>query len=388
MSSETSPVLEAQRKAHPELGELVDELNDYASKKLYHQLNNSLMRYLTSAPFHPSKAGSDAELREVFTGYVKNFESRFDKVRWVQLLAIVCKPQTPAAALELIAPFEENLEKERDAKFFCMALKAEKMILAGKVDEAKDILESLGTQIDAAYDVDAKIQSHYYQALALQWKTLERPQEYFKASLLYMAYTKTADIPAEERPKLAFDVGVAALVAPEEFEFGELLQQELLGAVDGTQYAWIKELLQAYGEGKFEMYDAALTKHRAQIDATPALKNVEATILRPKMAVLALMELAFRKPKTQRRLTFEEMARHCRVELKQVEPLVMKAMSAKLVLGRIDEVAQIVVVTWVKPRILDNVRIDLLRTRMDQWADKTGLLLNHLEEITPELLVS
>jgi len=388
MSSETSPILEAQRKAHPELAEIVDEIQNYASKKLYHQLTNSLLRYLQSPPFHPSKAGSDAELREIFTGFVKTFESKFDKVRWVQLLAIVCKPQTPDAALELIAPFEESLEKERDAKFLCMALKAEKMILAKKMDEAKDVLEALGTEIDAAYDVDAVIQSSYHQTMALQWKTLERPAEYFKSSLLYMAFTKTEDIPAEERPKLAFDVGVAALVAPEEFEFGELLQQELLGCVDGTEYAWIKDVLQAYGEGKFEMYDAALAKHRAKIDATPLLKNAEAEVLRPKMAVLALMELAFRKPKKQRRLTFEEMAQHCRVELKQVEHLVMKAMSAKLVLGRIDEVAQIVIVTWVKPRILDNVRVDLLRQRMDQWAEKTGLLLEHLEEITPELLVS
>merc|ERR1712183_753644 len=99
-------------------------------------------------------------------------------------------------------------------------------------------------------------------------------------------------------------------------------------------------------------------------------------------------ELAFRKPKKQRRLTFEELAQHCRVGLKEVEILVMKAMSAKLVKGQIDEVQQIVIVTWVKPRILDNVRIDLMRTRMDDWAMKTGLLLGHLEEMTPELLVS
>eukprot|EP00929_Paragymnodinium_shiwhaense_P038855 TRINITY_DN20474_c0_g1_i1.p1 TRINITY_DN20474_c0_g1~~TRINITY_DN20474_c0_g1_i1.p1 ORF type:complete len:389 (-),score=114.48 TRINITY_DN20474_c0_g1_i1:177-1343(-) len=388
MASETSPVLEAQKKAHPELGELVDELQDYASKKLYHQLTTTLLRYLQSPPFHPSKAGSDAELREVFTGFVKSFEHKFDKVRWVQILAIVSKPQTPESALELIAPFEESLEKERDANFMCMALKAEKLVQASKMDEAKEVLESLGSQIDAAYDVDAVIQSSYHKTNALMWKTLERPQEYFKSSLLYLAFTKLEDIPAEDRPKLAFDIGVAALVAAEEFEFGELLQKELLGAVDGTEYAWIKEVLQAYGEGKFEMYDSALKTHRAKIDATPVLKNAESTVLRPKMAVLALMELAFRKPKKQRRLSFEELAQHCRVELKQVEHLVMKAMSAKLVCGSIDEVQQIVIVTWVKPRILDTVRIDLLKTRMDQWAEKTGLLLGHLEEITPELLVS
>ena len=52
------------------------------------------------------------------------------------------------------------------------------------------------------------------------------------------------------------------------------------------------------------------------------------------------------------------------------------------------QVNELVTVTWVKPRILDPVRIDLMRERMDAWASQTGLLLEHLEQVTPELLVS
>merc|ERR1719271_822556 len=132
-------------------------------------------------------------------------------------------------------------------------------------------------------------------------------------------------------------------------------------------------------EGKFDMYDAAIAKHKAQIEATPALKGKEATVLRPKMAALALMELAFRKPKKQRRLSFEELSTHCRVGMKEVEHLVMKAMCAQLIKGKIDEVAQVVIITWVKPRILDKQRIDVMRERMDQWTNQTGVIVDHLE---------
>ena len=72
----------------------------------------------------------------------------------------------------------------------------------------------------------------------------------------------------------------------------------------------------------------------------------------------------------------------------QVEHLVMKSMCADLIRGQINEVNELVTVTWVKPRILDPVRIDLMRERMDAWASQTGLLLEHLEQVTPELLVS
>ncbi|CAE7948269.1 26S proteasome non-ATPase regulatory subunit 13 [Symbiodinium microadriaticum] len=74
--------------------------------------------------------------------------------------------------------------------------------------------------------------------------------------------------------------------------------------------------------------------------------------------------------------------------LRKVEHLVMRSMCAELIRGQIDEVSELVTVTWVKPRILDPVRIDLMRERMDAWASQTGLLLEHLEQVTPELLVS
>eukprot|EP00927_Polykrikos_kofoidii_P046047 TRINITY_DN40232_c0_g1_i1.p1 TRINITY_DN40232_c0_g1~~TRINITY_DN40232_c0_g1_i1.p1 ORF type:complete len:414 (+),score=76.90 TRINITY_DN40232_c0_g1_i1:80-1243(+) len=380
--------LEAQRKAHPELAEIIDKLEKYSNAKLYHQLTLTIFEYLASPPFGPSHAGADADLREFFAGFLQGFEPRFDKVRWVQILGIVCKPQTPAVALELIQPYEASVANHRDAKYLWQALKADKQILGGQLDEAKDLLEIVGTEIDAAYEVDAKIQSQYYRTQASLWKELKRPAEFFRNSLLFMAFTPLSAIPLEEQPRLAFEVAVAALIAPDEFEFGELLQKDLLGSLAGTEHAWIRDVLQAFGEGKFEMYDAAFATHRSKIDNVPELKDTETTVLRPKMAVLALMELAFRKPKKQRRLTFEELATHCRVDAKEVEHLVMRAMAANLVKGKVDEVQQIFIISWVKPRILDAVRIDLMRERMDAWACQTGLLLDHLEEMTPELLVS
>lgn len=386
----SSPALDEQRKAHPELGELVDEMQAHAAKKLYHQLTQSLLTYLASPPFHHSKPTAAKDLSEFFASFIKPFESKLDKVRWVQILGIVSKPQSPDVALELLAPYEDAMAASRDAKYMWQALKAEKLVLAGKVDEAKDLLESLGTAIEFAYEVDALIQSTYHKTNALMWKTLGRHHEFYRSSILFMAFTKVADIPVQERAALAFEIALSGLVAEEEFDFGELLAEELLSSIDGTEYAWIKDLLLAYSEGKFAMYDAAIETHRAKIDAIPALKAVEASVLRPKMAALALMELSFSRagPKEQRKLSFPELAQHCRVQPKEVEHLVMKAMSAKLIKGKIDEVLEVVVVTWVKPRILDTVRIDLMRQRIDTWALLTGNLLDKIEEQTPELLVA
>jgi len=127
--------------------------------------------------------------------------------------------------------------------------------------EAKDDLESLDKAISDAYEVDALIQSQFHKTYALLWKKLERPQEFFKSSIMYLAFTPLSAIKEKDRPALAFDIGVAALIAEEEFIFGELLQQELLQSLDGSEYEWIKDFLKAFGEGRFDMYDAALAKH-------------------------------------------------------------------------------------------------------------------------------
>ena len=52
-------------------------------------------------------------------------------------------------------------------------------------------------------------------------------------------------------------------------------------------------------------------------------------------------------------VTDGEIAQQCRVGASEVEHLVMKSMCADLIRGQIDEVNELVTVTWVKPRILD-----------------------------------
>jgi len=378
--------LQSQRKAHPELSEQLDTIQKHEAAKLYHQLTQELLNYLGQPCFAAPSAAD--ELLSFFKSYIKPLEAKFNKCHLLKILSIVCAVQKPEVALELIAPFEETTKEDRDSRLLWQILKADKLTQAAKFDEAKDALEALDKEITDAYEVDAYIQSQFHKTYAELWNKLERPQAYFKSSIMYLAFTPLQNIAEKDRPQLAFNIGLAALIAEEEFIFGELLQQEILTSLDGSPFAWIKDFLMAFGEGKFDLYDAALAKHKTELDKTAALKDKEATILRPKMAALALMELAFRKPKKQRRLSFQELSEHCRVGLKEVEHLVMKAMCAQLIKGKIDEVAQVVIISWVKPRILDNVRIDLMRDRMDQWGQQTSLLVQHLEEMTPELLVS
>jgi 26S proteasome regulatory subunit N9 len=65
----------------------------------------------------------------------------------------------------------------------------------------------------------------------------------------------------------------------------------------------------------------------------------------------------------------------------------MKALSLELIHGKIDQVAQIVQVDWVQPRVLDKKQIDEMRVRLSVWKEKVGQVVDLMQNETPELFV-
>ena len=80
-------------------------------------------------------------------------------------------------------------------------------------------------------------------------------------------------------------------------------------------------------------------------------------LLTEKISVLALMELVFKRPSENRAIPFSVIAEHTKLAVNEVELLVMKALSLKLVKGAIDQVDQVVTFTWVQPRVLDLAQV-------------------------------
>ncbi|CAJ0758130.1 2423_t:CDS:2 [Entrophospora sp. SA101] len=72
----------------------------------------------------------------------------------------------------------------------------------------------------------------------------------------------------------------------------------------------------------------------------------------------------------------------------EVEYLVMKALSLKLIRGSIDQVGEVVVVTWVQPRALELEQIDNMRQRLQEWDENVKKTALAVENETPELFPS
>ena len=102
--------------------------------------------------------------------------------------------------------------------------------------------------------------------------------------------------------------------------------------------------------------------------------------MKQKVRIIAFLELLFAVDKNERSLSFERVASHCKLEVSDVEYLVMKAMSLELVKGVIDEVDEVVHIDWILPRYLNQSHLEILVGKMRTWEDKMSGLITMTED--------
>jgi 26S proteasome regulatory subunit N9 len=88
--------------------------------------------------------------------------------------------------------------------------------------------------------------------------------------------------------------------------------------------------------------------------------------------------LIFHRDKGDRNLDFQLIADTTKLGLDDVELLVIKTMSLGLVKGVIDQVDQIVRISWVKPRVLPKDKIKIMSDKLARWDEQIKTTLNLL----------
>ena len=66
----------------------------------------------------------------------------------------------------------------------------------------------------------------------------------------------------------------------------------------------------------------------------------------------------------------------------------MKALALGLVRGTIDQVDQLVHITWVQPRVLDHAQSEALLARLDDWCKRVDDVREYVYKQAPELFAS
>lgn len=150
----------------------------------------------------------------------------------------------------------------------------------------------------------------------------------------------------------------------------------ILDSLTESPHAWLRDLLFAFNRGDLAAYDMLA----GNISKNKLLES-HRMFLYQKISLAALTEMVFRRPPHDRNLTFAAISGETKVKNDEIEHLIMKALSLGLLRGSIDQVAQVAMINWVQPKVLDMGQIEGMRNRLKDWDAGVNQLGHWIEGI-------
>ncbi|XP_046845434.1 26S proteasome non-ATPase regulatory subunit 13-like [Xenia sp. Carnegie-2017] len=340
-------------------------------KRLWHQLTLKLLEFVKNEHF-----STNGGLLELYENFLSDFENRINHLSLMEILMSVVKEiQDPEKAIAFL-----KKQKEKVLVTSLCSNNGRQTYNSGLL-EKKDIIEEVNTLLENIEGITT-VHAQFYDLSSGYDKLAGSFNDYYRNALRFLGCLDIADLSEREQEERAFNLALAALLGSDIYNFGELLAHPVLDSIKDSKDEWIVNLLYAFNSGdilRFEKLKPTWTKQ-------PDLASNE-LLLRQKITLLCLMEMAFNRPPNDRSLQFQEIATHAQIQLNEVELLVMKALSIGLIKGSINEVNKVVHVSWVQPRVLDKKQISNMKDRLSEWCDKTKTTSYMVEDQVPELLI-
>lgn len=217
-------------------------------------------------------------------------------------------------------------------------------------------------------DGSASVRSAYYEASKAYRKLVGPPELFFREGMMFLNYTPLETLRPEELFTLATDLSLAALTGDGVYNFGEVVNDNpILSYLDKTENAWLMSLMQAMAVGDVAKFQEISQRHAQDIQKHVVLVT-KATTVQEKITLLALVNMVFERPSSERTLKFDEIAKQICVAPDRVEWVIMRALSLGLMKGSMDQIDGTVTVSWVMPRVLDVEQLKGLAIRFGEWA--------------------
>jgi len=351
------------------------KVEELYNKKLWHQLTK-LLQDLVKEPSLQDK------LITVYQEFIVDFEARLDPLSLVQIAQTVMERFTdPEEAVAFIEKIQEKTKMNNEAFVLCRVLVGKvKLHKYNQLKETKNIIEEAEKVLDEVDGV-SPVHSQFYLLCSDLYRIEGKHREFYATSLKYLGCTDLEDLSKEEQAKHAFFLALAAILGDKVYNFGELLAHKVLDSLKGTENAWLTDLLFVFNSGDVTKFRSM----KAQWSSQPDLAKNEAKLFE-KVCLLCLMEMTFRREATARQIAFTEIAQETTLPVEQIELLIMKALSQGLVKGRIDEVEQCVMLTWVQPRVLDRQQLVTMTQKIGSWCQSVQDMELMIENKAGEIL--
>jgi len=367
---------EQQAKSSGDVAQEWVSIEELYNKKLWHQLTLKLQTFVKHSCF----AEGDG-LIQMYQNFLADFEHRINHLSLVEIILHVIRQMKDAKeALEFMEKIKEKVKASDEAVVLCMTAMGNIHLQQRDMDATKKIRSEAETLLETLDGV-SPIHGRFYELSSNYFKLMGNHADYYRDALRFLGCMDLTEIPSSEQEERAFNLGLAAILGKDVYNFGELLAHPILDVLRNSQKQWLVDLLYSFNSGNIHRFDELKTHWVQQPDlAANEFK------MRQKITLLCLMEMTFKRAATDRQLTFQEIATETRLPVEEVELLVMRALSLELVKGSIDQVDKNVHMTWVQPRVLDRNQIGLMVQRLKNWSVDVKSMENLVEAKAADIL--
>uniref|UniRef100_A0A7E4VK51 26S proteasome non-ATPase regulatory subunit 13 n=1 Tax=Panagrellus redivivus TaxID=6233 RepID=A0A7E4VK51_PANRE len=370
----------------PAIVEAIHTLENLYTKKLWHQLTTELRKDVYNPAF-----AQHVDLKDFYDQFIVELERHINLLNLAEIVIPVSKAifaKNKDAAFEFLAGIQKTVKKDKQALIRVnsgiIELHLNNKTPAGGCVDIK-LIRSLIEE--AQHDIDeltgvTPVHAPFYKVSANYLKEVGNFAGYYRESLRYLGCEDAQKLSTEEKHVQAMLLGFAALLGENIYNFGELLAHPILDALKGTAEHWLVDVLYSFNSGD-------LTKFREYEPKWSPWSDMRKRrdFLEEKIRLLCIMEVALGRNSKERHISFNEIASKALIDQKNVEFLVMKALSKGLVKGSIDQVNRIVNITWVQPRVLSPAQIYQMSERIGAWRADVEAMESVVRDNAKEILM-
>lgn len=353
------------------MSSVIAELEQLQSRKLWHQLTLKLYSYVQDPEVQKNE-----NLRKLYDDFIQPIESKMNQFTFMKIITHILTQFTdPKETVAFLETLEPKVKNDKEALIYCKILQGEVHLEKLKnQDEAARLIAEIETLLADIEEIGI-VHNRYYSLASQLYRIQSKHTDFYRTCLKYLGSMELSSIPVKEQMQHAFLLSLAALLSDDIYNLGELLQHPVLDTLRHTPNEWLIDLLNVFNTGDIRRFEEMQPKWASIGDIA-----VQKDKLRRKISLLCLMEMTFKRPSKDRKLTFQEIAKETKLPIDEVELLVMKALSLGLVKGSIDQVSQEVHLNWVQPRVIGKAQISSMIKRLDLWLSDVNSMRSIIEE--------
>ena len=254
-------------------------------------------------------------------------------------------------------------------------------LIGNLVKQCKQIIDRITDIIEHRkhYYTQHALYSQYYRIQLQYAKTIGSPHKYLDAALKFLTHTKAEDLPKKEQLLFGSDICLAALLSKDCYNFSILLSHSLIQILHKTEYHWLFQIISIFNTGNLMEWKTYCIQNEQLLKSHPTICG-NLSFLEQKIRLMALIELVFQTPAHERLISFELISNKCQLQIDEVELVLIRAFSLKLIKGVIDEIDKNVLITYVVPRSLQKTQIKDLENKVKDWIGKIEQTQNELSQ--------